>query len=306
MKVLIVGLGSIAKRHIEAIRLLDSNIDIFVLRSSTNSVPFDGVKNIYSFDEFEGIPDFVIISNPTYLHHQTILDVLHFKCPLFIEKPVISNLDFSNELLKKIDHLGIINYVACNMRFHPSIQFIKAYLFQHDPRINEVNIYCGSYLPDWRPGVNYKDVYSAKNEMGGGVHLDLIHELDYCTWIFGFPLRKKARFSSISSLEIGSTDNACYWFEYSTYNINVTLNYYRRDAKRCIEIITDRETIVVDLLKNKVTSSILGDLFSAEEFNIFETYFSQIKYFINQIKLGNKTMNDINKGIKVLKLAINE
>lgn len=306
MKILIIGLGSIAKKHIEAFKLLDLELELFALRSSKNTHSFEGVKNIYSYTELDTQPDIIIISNPTNNHHQTILDVLHYKCPLFIEKPVLSKLVYAQELLDKIEDIGSLNYVACNMRFHPAIEFIKKYLDSNTPRINEVNIYCGSYLPDWRPGKEYKNVYSSKRELGGGVHLDLIHELDYCTWIFGFPLRKNGHFRSVSSLGIDSIDSANYWLEYPTFNVNITLNYYRRDPKRIFEIITNNETIIVDLLKNKVTSSILGDLYQDQKFQISETYLTQLKYFLNQVKLGDKTMNDIKNGVEVLKLALNE
>ena len=84
MRVLIIGIGSIALKHINAIYKFDSKIEIVALRSNINSKPIKGVKDIFSYDEIKGKIDFIIISNPTSLHEQTILDTLHFGCPLFI------------------------------------------------------------------------------------------------------------------------------------------------------------------------------------------------------------------------------
>src|SRR5690606_2075460 len=151
------------------------------------------------------------------------------KIPMLIEKPLFDNLS-RKDLVDQVIASGIITYVACNLRFLESIRFIKNELKLK--RVNEVSIYCGSYLPDWRPGVDFKTVYSGNREMGGRVHIDLIHEIDYMFWFFSKPLSAKRYFSSKSSLKINSYDYANYLFEYSGFNVNVQLNYYRRDPKR--------------------------------------------------------------------------
>ena len=97
-------------------------------------------------------------------------------------------LQGSETLVKRINQSNLLTYVACNLRFLECIQFLKERLDSQKKFVQEVNVYCGSYLPDWRPGKDYKTIYSAIKEKGGGVHLDLIHELDYIYWLFGKPL----------------------------------------------------------------------------------------------------------------------
>lgn len=147
MNILIIGLGSIAKKHIAAIRSFNSNASIYALRSKRNANNHSGVTNLYSFDEVSKIDfDFAIISNPTSEHKNTIRTLLDFRIPLFIEKPIASSP--VDNLIKSIKKAGILTYVACNLRFLDTIIFLKECIEtgKVPGRINEVNVYCGSYL----------------------------------------------------------------------------------------------------------------------------------------------------------------
>ena len=105
MNILIIGIGSISKKHIYAIKKNIKNPVIFGLRSDKlNHNKIEGVQNIFQITEIDSVVDFVIISNPTYLHYQSIISSLSLNCPLFIEKPVLSSLEnYSNikSLIKK-------------------------------------------------------------------------------------------------------------------------------------------------------------------------------------------------------------
>ena len=128
MNILIVGLGSIAQKHISAIRNIIYEPNIIALRSKGNSNLLPGIKNIYSIDELDAKPDFIIISNPTSLHAETIKNTLSIGCPLFIEKPVLKDLNDFEILNNSIHEKNILTYVACNLRFHPVIQYLHEYL----------------------------------------------------------------------------------------------------------------------------------------------------------------------------------
>lgn len=306
MKILIIGLGSIGKKHVNAIFLLYPEAEIFALRSNTTCDQYLNVINIFHKNQIPNDLSFIIISNITSSHEQKIHEMIEMNCPLFIEKPVVSDLRNIKHISDKIKENSIKTYIACNLRFHPALQFIKHYIEVNHPRINEVNIYSGSYLPDWRPGKDFRTIYSANTEQGGGVHLDLIHELDYCTWLFGFPDETFNIKTNNSSLEISPIDNARYIFKYPSFSVGITLNYFRRDAKRQIEIVTETDTIVVDLIKNIVTSLINDKILFKKKFNMLETYESQMRYFIGCIQSKDTLMNDFNYSVEVLKLAINE
>ncbi len=302
MNILIIGLGSIARKHVDAIRKCRPGVNIYALRSGTVAESYLEVINIFHLDNSIQF-DFVIVSNPTRLHERSILDSLELGCPIFIEKPVLSDLSNAYEIIKRVNQKNTATYVACNLRFHPVLKYLKKYFQDSEMVINEVNIYCGSYLPDWRPWSDYRKIYSAIPELGGGVHLDLIHELDYCIWLFGYPESTSVSKSNVSSLGIESIDYAHYLLNYPKYSAAITLNYFRRDPKRFIEIVFDKTTWHIDLLKCTVTNNDNEIIFS-EEFNVLQTYHDQMSYFINAIETKQKMMNDIEESIQILKVCL--
>lgn len=302
MKILIIGLGSIANKHISAIKALNIEAEYFALRSGTQSNHIDGITNIYNMSDIPPGIDFAIISNSTHLHYEYIDKITELRIPLFIEKPPVHTLNNIQPLLGKLSNYNIYTYVACNMRFHSCIQYIKQYLANTDVVINEVNAYCGSYLPDWRPGKDYKEIYSANANMGGGVHLDLFHELDYLVWFFGKPVKYNATFRNVSSLNINSIDYANYVLAYPTFTTNIILNYYRRKPKRTLEIVFDNMTWTVDLLRNEIRDDNEIIIFASES-GIIETYKQQMSDFITNMK-SNTSINTFEESVEVLKICL--
>ncbi len=304
MNVLIIGLGSIARKHIAALQSLKVDSKIYALRSSLNATIEEGVENIYDLDNSIVVFDFAIISNPTNLHYEYIEKLAHKGIPLFIEKPAIHSLENADELVQLIENKKIVTYVACNLRFHPCIEFLKNKIDHQNLRINEVNVYCGSYLPDWRPDKDFRNIYSANASMGGGVHLDLFHELDYATWLFGLPNKSRSVLRNKSSLEIDAVDYANYTLEYTAFTANIILNYYRRKPKREIEIVLDKVTWTVNLIDNTIKDDTGLLIFEAKGFNVLQTYESQLNYFMNCLENREKPMNSIRESIPVLQICL--
>jgi len=302
MKVLIIGLGSIARKHIKAIETLCVDTEIFALRSKESAEIERGIKNVYDISAVADL-DFVIISNPTALHFKTINTAISLKVPLFIEKPPLMNLKGADQLLKKIEEEEIITYVAFNLRFHPVLIWLKKYL--DGKRILEVIAYCGSYLPDWRPNVDYSKTYSADKDLGGGVHLDLIHEIDYLIWLLGPPNNIINQHRRLSDLSINSVDFATYLLNYDQSIALIILNYFRRDTERTVQIVFDDHSIKVDLIKGLVQTEGGKVLFECSNSTI-NTYVDQMKYFINCINSKRIPNNSLKEGLETLKFCLNE
>ncbi len=301
MKVLIIGLGSIARKHIVSLRKINPRIEIFALRSNEQSTNEIGVGNIFSISELPSPVDFCIISNPTHLHFDSISNALTLKVPLFIEKPSLMSLDNSQRLIENINQNKIQTYVAFNLRFHPILTFLKENI---DPEnVVEANVYCGSFLPNWRPLVDYTKIYSSIKEMGGGVHLDLIHEIDYSTWLFGFPDSSISLKRKVSKLKIDSYDFANYNLLYPDKTVNIVLNYYRQQPKRKIEILTNSGVITADLLSQKVYNENGKVLFQSQS-TILDTYDYQMKYFIKALNNKTTTFNTFEESLKNLKICL--
>lgn len=301
MKVLIIGLGSIAKKHIYSLQKINNRVEIFALRSNKSTNEIAGVNNIFDFSDIPTDIRFVIISNPTSEHYSTVFEILKLNKPIFLEKPSFTSLSQAAEISRLVRDNHIPIYTAFNFRFHPAILWLKANIESF--RVFEVQAYCGSYLPDWRKGVDYRDNYSAKSELGGGVHLDLIHEIDYLLWIFGEPLKSNLFLNKVSDLEINSIDSANYILQYDSKVVNIRLNYFRKDSKRTIEIVTDKSTLYVDLLNNKIVDSNNEILFQSDE-KILETYVHQMNYFVKSIENCCSLMNGIDESTNTLKYAL--
>ena len=306
MNVLIVGLGSIARKHIQALNTLKAKVKIYALRSNLNVENEDQVQNIYSLDNLDVIFDFAIISNPTYLHYQFIEELSNRRIPLFIEKPAVNVLDNVQKLIDLVDKKNVTTYIACNLRFHSCLSYLKDKIESESMRINELNIYCGSHLPDWRPGKDFRTIYSANADMGGGVHLDLFHELDYTVWLFGLPNKSSSVLRNVSSLNIDAVDYANYILEYDFFTANIVLNYYRKKPKRIIEIVLDNETLVVDLINNSITNDNGEVIFEDKKFVVKDTYSAQLYYFISCLENKQKPMNSLKESVEILKIVLQD
>ena len=302
MKVLIIGLGSVALKHIHVIKEIDNSSQFFALRHDKNSTINEGITPIYTWDSIPSDINFIIISNPTHLHAQTILKASELNKPLFIEKPPVSNLVEWDEVQNILKNHNQITYCGFLLRFHPALEWLKANINKTD--VLEFSAYCGSYLPDWRTDKDYTQSYSAKKNQGGGVHLDLIHEIDYIHWIFGAPISSNGYVKKISNLNIDSFDTAHYYLEYENTVGSISLNYYRRNPKRTLNLVLKNGELTVDLLKNSITDK-NGKLMYSSKINSIELLKRQMNYFIDCVQNNQKCMNSFEDTYDCMQTCLN-
>jgi hypothetical protein len=215
MKFIIIGLGSIGQRHQGILTSLGHEV-----------IPChrgDDLKALISATH----PDGVLICNPTSLHLKTAKAVLEFDLPLLIEKPLSHNLDGTADLKGKI-------LVAYCLRFQPGLRQIKQQLT--DRAIGKVltaKIFCSTYLPEWHPGTDYTQSYSAKKSLGGGVLLDLSHEIDYAVWFFGRAKIVSAKLQIVPELKIETEAVADLEIEFvSGVTAQIHLDYVTKPPRR--------------------------------------------------------------------------
>lgn len=252
LKVCFTGIGSIAKRHVRNLRSVaagrEISIQIDAFRRS--GALAEGVNNV--FTKLSDVPndyDVVFITNPTEMHLDTLKQFHEKGKNFFIEKPVVSlnQIEDAKSLKTKSD---TVYYVACPLRYNAVIQYVKENINPSD--VISVRSISSSYLPDWRSGQDYRETYSAHKDMGGGVSIDLIHEWDYLTDIFGWPQKIHSFIGKKSDLEIDSDDYAIYIAEYPGMISELHLDYFGRKTIREIQLFTKEDTLIGDIAHNRL------------------------------------------------------
>ena len=251
MKVLIAGLGSIGRRHLRNLRKVGIQ-DVIAYRVRGNDIP---EMDEYPLPVYGSLttalaqkPDIVFVTNPTSLHLEVALAAARQGCHLFIEKPLSHTLKSVDELIDIVTTNGSVAMVGCNFRFHPALQQIQRLLVAGSlGRVITARGHAGEFLPGWHPSEDWRLSYSARKELGGGVILTLIHELDYAYWLFG-PVRKVfAQAGGWGGLGLDVEDTAEILLEHrSQSRVSVHLNYVQRPPTRTLEIIAERGTIQWD------------------------------------------------------------
>lgn len=306
-KVGIIGFGSIGVRHLYNIVLVlqerKRRYTIDLVRSGKgkelDAEVMQYIDQIYTTEDvIPGDYDILFITNPTYLHYDTIKQYAAKTKHMFIEKPVF------NDTQADIDQLGLnrdgVYYVACPLRYTEVIQGIRKIC--RETQIFSVRGICSSYLPDWRPGKDYRDTYSAHEDQGGGVSIDLIHEWDYLCYLFGLPESIYNVRGHLSNLEIESDDLSIYIARYKTMALELHLDYFGRKPIREISIFTEQDTIVGDLINSEIRYLVSGEVVSfQEERNHF--YIKEMEHFFNIIEGKANNENSVFTALKILRIA---
>ena len=244
MKVLIIGFGSIGKRHYEVLSKLSKvqSIDLVTKQDIQEKVCYKNLEVVDNINQY----DYFVISSETNKHFEQLKFLKeNVKNKLiFCEKPLFeSKKDFEIK-----NNKIFVGYV---LRFHPLLEKLKE--FVKNENIILVNAQCGQYLPSWRPNTDYKNCYSAKKE-GGGVLLDLSHEIDYVQWLCGQINEIKSYQVKVSDLEINS-DDLTMLIGKTNKNIfvNISIDYISKNTHRKLFVETFEHTYELDFISAKLT-----------------------------------------------------
>lgn len=302
-----VGLGSIAKRHIKNICnyiiSCGNTYTIELYRSSLDQPIPDEIRPLITasylyLGEVQKDYDIVFVTNPTSLHLETVLKFRPYTKTFFIEKPVFNHFDVDESVIKMLDEIP--SYVACPLRYNPVLQYIKQNI--NLSKVISVRAMSSSYLPNWRPDQDYRQSYSAHTDLGGGVDIDLIHEWDYLTWIFGMPTICQSIVGKFSTLEIDSNDTALYVAQNAQMTFELHLDYFGRKTQRTLEIFLHDDTVQCDLIAGTITSLKEGNTFNVNaERNAFQI--AEIKHFFDIVEGYIENDSNVEHGVKVLKLT---
>ncbi len=293
MNILICGLGSIGLRHAKILSEHFS-FDVYAYRSTRRPIEHDfNIREVFSWDEVRALrPDVVYITNPTLFHIETALRCAALGAHLFIEKPLSCNLEQIGLLESLCSEKRLTCYVAYCLRFHPVIKKMRELI--EGKKIYHARIICSSFLPDWRPGGDYKKSYSASSREGGGVLLDLSHEFDYAQYLFGKVVEMTGVYGRVSEITVDAEDFADVLVTtVNPVHINIHLNFNSLLNERRVIVDLQDGYVIGDLIQYRI------DVLSQTEKMVYEYpidrdgyLIEQSRYFFNNI--GNpQIMNGI-------------
>jgi predicted dehydrogenase len=315
LRFLVIGCGSIGKRHINNMKTLGAG-EILVWdpredRRCEAVTRFDVPSPATLDDAWQRHPNVVLIATPTSTHLSLALQAAERGCHLFIEKPLADRLDGLDALVDVVSRRRLVTLVGCNMRFHPGLMIVKRLL--EEKAVGHVvgaRVEVGSYLPDWHPWEDYRETYSARAHLGGGVILDAIHELDYIRWMLG-DVRAVACFADKESgLDIETEDTAAILLRFAEGAIGeVHLDYVQREPSRTCQIIGDEGTIRWDYGAGEVRlysgATKRAEIFRNPAGWVPNTmYVDEMRHFMRCLAGEERSALDVFEGRRVLEIAV--
>ena len=315
MKFLVSGCGSIGIRHIKNLKYIGiEGVIAFDPVDDRRNEVYDkfGIDVYKTFEEgLDKRPDAVVIASPTSLHLEQGISAARRGCHLFIEKPISHTVDSVDELINIVNSKKLITLIGYNLRHNPVIRKVKEILeAKLIGRVLSGYVECGTYLPDWHPQEDYRKGYSARNELGGGVILDISHEIDCVMWLLGNITEVFSFTENLSSLEIDTEDIADILVKFeSEAHGYIHLDYLQRAASRTGKIIGEDGTVVWDILDGEVMLYTADSgkwelVYSVKNFDFNQVYVDEMRYFIDCVEKNEKASPDEIDGKKVLEVGL--
>lgn len=325
---LVVGLGSIGQRHARNLRtLLGDELVLSALRSRPSGfVVTDQLDRseqrpdadcdggvFFDLDEaLAGRPDIVVVSTPTSLHLRFVEAAVLAGSAVFVEKPISHDMDGVAELANLIVDRGATVAVGCQLRFHPSLIDLERLVRQGVPgQLITVDVEQAEYLPSYHPYEDYRSSYAARRDLGGGVLLTQIHELDYLQWLFGVPTRVFAMGGRIGNLEIDVEDSVSALlaqdFQGHPLAVRLHLDYLQRPPRRTCRVVGEDASIHVDLRNPSTTvTDNAGNIVQHDEYPEFsrsELFLKEMSEFLAAARGERSVTVDFAHAVDTLRTA---
>ena len=314
-KILVVGYGSIGKRHVENL-LSISNLEIIVCTKRNDINKLKKHTKVYHTinQSLKEKPDIGIIANETSLHIPTAIKLAKEGLDLFLEKPLSNSLKDIEKLRAIVKKNKLITQMGCNLRFHPCIKKIKNLIEQQKiGKIISAQVQCCSYLPDYHRWEDYRKSYAARKDLGGGVILTQIHEIDYMYWFFQEAENVISMSGKFSDLDVTAEDYAPSLLKFKNKIIGeLHLDYFQRPEFRSCKIRGTKGEIYWDSVDNCVDVFNMNkkrwetkfDSGFSNNLDTYSSYVEELKHFLKCVKRRKETINDLEQGVTTLKIAL--
>ncbi|GHA30222.1 dehydrogenase [Salinimicrobium marinum] len=300
MRILLIGLGSIGRRHLGHLEKI-GGLELAALRTKKGVLKEEnGIKEFYELqDALDFEPDGVLISNPTSLHVETAKPFLEKGIKVLIEKPIDTSVENAETLRSYSD---LIRIAYC-MRFHPVNHYLKN-LFQEEPPF-KVGFKRSFYLPKWHPYADYRKEYTAQKSLGGGVIRTLSHEIDLSLDWFGEPSEVKGVVDKVSFLELDTDDYAFFTTKSKNIRLNFELDFFSPVNVKVFEAFTEKgkyEWGSNDIYFTPYEGGEKEKVFSPPSEAYTQMYQDQMEDFCGFASGGTSLNATLEDGINVLKI----
>lgn len=317
-RVLVVGLGSIGRRHVNILKRLKPNAQIAVLRhNSCTEIDIQALEGYECYTNIDAAlhfkPQVAILANPTFKHLEVAMRLAASGIHLLIEKPISDSSEGVQDLLALCEKKKCTVMVGYNLRFLPSLVLFRELLWSGKVgQVYSVQGEVGQYLPSWRPETDYRNTISAQKQLGGGVLLELSHEIDYLSWVFGPVNWVVAKMARKSSLDIDVEDTVTTIIglqDRSGQEILATLNmdFIRHDTTRKCIAIGERGSLAWDGIGQSVHFYPKGgtaweEIYAKKQERDY-TYEAQIRKFFEQVETRRQSVLSGEEGLKVIEVV---
>lgn len=313
MSVLIIGGGSIGKRHARNVLSLGYTDVAVVEINPGRSQEVEKELHVRTFlsieDAFAAKQWHVVfVCSPSRFHLEQAVVCAKYGADLFIEKPLSHSFSGLMKLTKLVKLKKLITMVGSNWKFYPLFQKMKELLDAGAiGRVLSARCQFGSYLPDWHPWEDHRKGYSANKVLGGGILLDS-HEFDYLTWFIGKKVKSLVCFADrISDVTVDTEDVAEVLLQFENGAIGeIHQDYIQRFPQRNFEFFGSEGTLVWDINQKKVVlkSKTHGEqeFILPEPYDINTMYIEEARHFLDCVKERKETITSIEKGMEVLRL----
>ena len=312
MKIGLIGFGSIGSRHAQNLKELSH--EVIVLTSRSDVSDFTCVANWKELEE-KGPLEAIFVTNETASHISTIEKAIKMNPKaIFVEKPLSHNLENLEEIRTKLEENSISFWLGYNFQlFEPFIR-IKEIINQSEiGNVFYIRAFVGQDLRSWRKR-SYENCYSSKKTEGGGVVLDLVHDINYPSWMIQEKLEYvNSVVDHISDLKTDVEDfTEINLVSESGIKVSVHQDCVRVPSRRSLEISGEKGSILWDSNSGIITvqkdngreienvSSLRNDMYKEEVINFLKKlesgeFFTNIDEAIHDMKIIYKIKKYGNK-----------
>jgi predicted dehydrogenase len=307
----IIGLGSIGKRHLGIIKESRPDLKIVIVTSSKSKTRLFSQNNIVFVNSIKNAIeqkiDAAIICSPSPYHLLQAKKLADSGIHVLVEKPLSNKLKDIKNVLKFDQNKKIINLLGYCLRYDPLAIKLKNIIKSNKyGKIKHVQVVCESFLPNWRPDQDYRESVSAQKKLGGGVLLELSHELDYVCWIFDSMFSVSAILENNRKLKIDVEESASLkLLSNNGYKINIYLDFASNNLRRFCKVSFESGQLIWDILAKELSWINLDkskEIKYKHKFDRNYVYKQQLKHFFNCIENHHSPKINFKDGINVLTL----